>query len=175
MKNIGKKISLFFSFVIILGILSIKSVLAVCPLCTIAVGAGVGFSRWLGIDDSITGLWIGGLVVSLIMWTESWFDKKNIHFKWRAFITTIGYYIIVVIPLYFMGIIQPINGDAFSVLVDKLILGIVVGSAGFWFGAEWYLSIKNRNNGHANFPFQKVVMPIAPLIIFSIVFYFLTK
>ena len=175
MKNIGKKITLFLFLFFVFIIVSIKSTFAICPICTIAVGAGVGFSRWLGIDDSITGLWIGGLVISLIMWTESWFDKKNIHFKLRTFVTTIVYYIIVVVPLYFMGIIQPINGNTFSILVDKLILGIIVGSAGFWFGAEWYLSIKKNNNGHANFPFQKVVMPIAPLIIFSIVFYFLTK
>ena len=175
MKIFIKKLSLFFSAFIVLGLLSVKYTFAICPLCTLAVGAGIGFSRWLGIDDSITGLWIGGLVVSLITWTESWFDKKNIHFRWRAVITTIGYYIIVVVPLYFMGIIQPINGNTFSVLVDKLILGIVVGSVGFWFGAEWYFYLKKQNNGHAYFPFQKVVMPIAPLLVFSIVFYFLTK
>ena len=26
--------------------------LAICPVCTVAVGAGIGLSRWLGIDDS---------------------------------------------------------------------------------------------------------------------------
>lgn len=32
---------------------------AVCPVCTVAVGTGVGLSRWLGVDDTITGLWLG--------------------------------------------------------------------------------------------------------------------
>ncbi len=40
--------------------LGANSAQAICPICTIAVGAGVGFSRYLGIDDTIAGLWIGG-------------------------------------------------------------------------------------------------------------------
>jgi len=59
--------------------------------------------------------------------------------------------------------------------VDKLLIGIIVGSFGFWFGAEWYFDLKKKNGGHAHFPFQKVVMPISSLIIMSIIFYFLTK
>jgi hypothetical protein len=59
--------------------------------------------------------------------------------------------------------------------MDKLLLGIVVGSVAFWFGAEWYFHLKEKNGGRAYFPFQKVVMPVSPLIIMSIAFYFLTK
>ena len=157
------------------SLLMAKQALAVCPICTIAVGAGVGLSRWLGIDDSITGLWIGGLTVSMITWTLSWFDKKNIHFRGRALVTIIGYYLLIVVPLYFMGIMgNPLNTICDCGL-DKLLIGIVVGSIAFWFGAEWYFNLKEKNDGHAYFPFQKVVMPIAPLIIMSLIFYFLTK
>jgi hypothetical protein len=31
-------------------------VLAQCPVCTVAIGVGVGLCRYLGIDDLITGL-----------------------------------------------------------------------------------------------------------------------
>ena len=54
----------------------ITSSYAICPICTLAVGAGVGLSRWLGVDDTVTGLWIGGLTVSMILWTIFWADKK---------------------------------------------------------------------------------------------------
>ncbi len=169
-KIIGFGLSIFG-----LNLLFAKQALAVCPICTIAVGAGVGFSRWIGIDDSVAGLWIGGLTVSMITWTLSWLDKKNIIFRGRAIITTIGYYLLIVVPLYFMGVM----GNPLSTIcdcgLDKLLIGIVVGSAAFWFGAEWYYSIKEKNGGHAYFPFQKVVMPVSPLIIMSIIFYFLTK
>jgi hypothetical protein len=151
-----------------------KPALAVCPICTIAVGAGVGLSRYFGIDDAITGLWVGGLVVSMIIWTESWFDKKNIHFKWRGMVTTAGYYLFAVVPLYFTGMIANPANAIYSTWMDKLLLGIIVGSIAFWFGADWYSQLKKKNGGHAYFPFQKVVMPVLPLIIVSIVFYFLT-
>lgn len=157
------------------SLLVTKNALAVCPVCTIAVGAGLGFSRSLGVDDSIAGLWIGGLTVSMIVWTISWFVKKNINFKFRTAITIIGYYLLVVVPLYFMGMMaNPM--DMFSGgPVDKIFLGVIVGSFGFWFGASWYKDMKEKNGGHAYFPFQKVVMPIAPLIIMTAIFYFLTK
>ena len=170
-----KKIIVFALSIFGLNLLFAKQALAVCPICTIAVGAGVGLSRWLGIDDSITGLWIGGLTVSMITWTISWFDKKNIQFKGRIFVTILSYYLLIVIPLYFMGIMgNPLNTIC-SCGLDKLIIGIIVGSFGFWFGAEWYFHLKEKNGGHAYFPFQKVVMPISPLIIMSFIFYFLTK
>ncbi len=149
--------------------------LAVCPICTVAVGAGVGFSRSLGVDDSIAGLWIGGLTVSMIVWTLSWFRKKNINFKFRSLITIIGYYALVVLPLYYTGIMGNSDYLIFNIGLDKMLLGILVGSAGFWTGATWYKQMKEKNNGKAYFPFQKVVMPIAPLIALNILFYFLNK
>jgi len=146
---------------------------AVCPVCTIAVGAGLGISERLGIDDTVAGLWIGGLTVSLSMWTHEWFTKKHIHFFARDFLTTLGYFILVVLPLpYFF---RDIFGDPNHVLwgVDKLLLGIVIGSIAFFLGADWYRRIKTRR-GHAHFPFEKVVMPVAPLILLSLFFYFIT-
>jgi hypothetical protein len=170
-----RKISIYFLSILAVSFLFAKKTLAVCPICTIAVGAGVGFSRWLGIDDTITGLWIGGLIVSLISWTESWLEKKNIRFKGRIFVNVLFYYALAIIPLYYSGIIgHPLNTLYFFGL-DKLLFGIIVGSISFWFGANWYFYLKEKNNGHAHFPFQKVVMPISPLILLSIIFYFLTK
>jgi len=170
-----KKTLIFVLSIFGLSLLAAKQASAVCPICTIAVGAGVGFSRYLGIDDAITGLWVGGLTVSMITWTISWFDKKNIRFKGRMAVTILGYYLLIVVPLYFMGIIgNPLNTICTCGL-DKLVIGILVGSVAFWFGASWYYQLKERNGGHAYFPFQKVVMPISPLIIMSILFYFLTK
>ncbi len=162
------------AFIIITApFLFVCSAQAVCPICTVAVGAGVGLSRWLGIDDTITGLWIGGLTVSIIMWTIDWLDRKNIYFRERKTIIAVVYYLLIVAPLYWMDIV----GHPFNKIwgIDKLLLGIVFGSIVFWFGAGWYSYLKEKNNGHAHFPFQKVVMPVSPLIILSFIFYFLTK
>ncbi|MDD4358321.1 MAG: hypothetical protein PHY30_00720 [Candidatus Pacebacteria bacterium] len=156
-----------------LFLLNIKQAFAVCPVCTIAVGAGVGLSRWLHIDDVITGLWIGGLIVSMIVWTLDYLRKKDINFKGKEIITIFLYYLLIILPLYFGGIMgHPLN---IILGIDKLLFGIILGSLSFCLGVIYYDYLKERNNGHAYFPFQKVVMPVLPLIILSIVFYFLTK
>ena len=151
----------------------IPSAFAICPLCTVAVGAGLGLAEWLGIDDTISGLWIGGLIVSLITWTIYWLDKKDIHFKGRKILITLLYYVVLVVPLYPLAHI----GHPLHTLwgVDKLLLGIILGSVFFFLGYISYLGLKKAHGGHADFPFQKIVMPVAPLIVLSIIFYFITR
>ena len=157
----------------LLNFLFINTANAVCPLCTVAVAGGVGIAEWLGIDDTISGIWIGGVVISLIIWIVAWLDKKDIHFKGRKILITFLCYLLVVAPLYPMGIM----GHPLDTLwgIDKLLLGIIVGSLFFFLGGLWYFHLKEKHGGHAYFPFQKVVMPVAPLIILSIIFYFITR
>ena len=170
-----KKIVLFLVSFLGLNLLFVSQTFAICPLCVIAVGAGIGLSRWLGVDDTITGVWIGGLIVSMIAWTEGWLEKKKIRFKGRLFADILLYYGLIVIPLYYSGIIGNPSNTLGVFGLDKLLFGIVAGSLAFWFGTSWYFYLKEKNNGRAHFPFQKVAMPVLPLIILSAIFYFLTK
>ena len=144
-----------------------------CPVCTAAVVTSVGLSRWLGIDDIISGLWIGGLIVSLIIWTINWLNSKNIHFFGRKIVAIIFYYAMVIAPLYWAHIMGHVLNKFWG--IDKLLLGIIIGSLGFSLGMWLHSYLKAKNNNRVYFPFQKVVMPILPLIILSIVFYFLTR
>jgi hypothetical protein len=160
---------LFISFTVVFGLGLALDVQAVCPVCTIAVSAGVGLSRWLGVDDTITGLWLGGLTVSFITWTIDWMEKRSVQFNGRGLLTTVAYYLLIFMPLYFIGIVGHPDNTLYG--IDKLLLGTVIGSGVFYAGARWYEYLKNKNGGHAYFPFQKAVMPVVPLIITSIVFY----
>lgn len=156
-----------------IGLLFAQPVLAVCPVCTIAVGAGVGLAQWLGIDDTISGTWIGALTVSVIMWTINWMNKKNLRFKGRKILVTILYYIIIVLPLrYTKAIWHPYN-TLYG--VNRILLGIIVGSMVFFTAVLWYNNLKKKNHGRAYFPFQKVAMPVGALALTSLIFYFLTK
>jgi hypothetical protein len=149
---------------------------AVCPVCILAVGAGLGLSRYLGIDDTITGLWIGGLTVAMIMWTINWVRPKIKKVK------TIPFWNILIIIAYYAMIAWPLTtqnfiGHPLNVIwgIDKIILGISLGSLLFWGISELYLYLKKENNGHAYFPFQKVVMPFGALAFMSLIFYLLTR
>lgn len=151
---------------------------AVCPVCTVAVGAGVGIAEKFGVDDTIIGLWIGGLTVSLIFWTLDWLNKKNRKSFWAKSLTILFYFLIIILPLFFIKTSgYPIIGKEFNKLwsVDKMLLGIFSGSLLFLGGARFYEYLKKKNNGRAHFPFQKVAMPVVPLIIMSFIFYFITR
>lgn len=168
-----KKSSLYLLLVFLGSWLIVKPALAVCPICTFAVAGGLGLSRWCGVDDTVTGLWIGGLIVSMIIWMINWFNKKNIRFWGRKIITTVAYFVLILAPLYWKGLIGKNCLQLWG--VNRLLLGIAFGSVFFFIGSMLYLYVKKRNNDKAHFPFEKIVFSIAPLIILTIIFYLITK
>jgi len=149
---------------------------AICPVCIVAVGAGLGLSEYLGIDDTIAGVWIGGMIVAMIAWTINWFNKKKwtfINKDLRDILITLIYYVMVIWPLLSKNMIGHPWNKLFG--VDKLALGITVGSIGFLGATLWYDDIKKNHGGHAQFPFQKVAWPVGSLVILSLVFYLIVR
>lgn len=166
-----KKI-LGFSFLFLTLLASATKALAFCPICTVAVAGGVGLSRWIGIDDTVTGLWIGAFIVSTIMWTNNFLKSRGVKFFGFQAITAILYYALIFVPLYKYEIL----GHRLNRLweIDKLVLGTVIGSVGFLIGVFGYNLIK-RKRGKPHFHFQKIVMAILPVIVLSVIFYFATR
>lgn len=161
---------------------------AVCPVCTVAVGAGLGLAQWLGIDDSISGVWIGGLTVSLIIWTINWLNGKNTKSSTlrnspdsigkrkksnfgRNMLIVAGYYLLVAGPLWWKGFIgkNPLNTLCG---IDKLLFGIVLGTVLFTTGVLLHNYLRKRNGNESYFKGQKIVAGIAPLVVASIILYF---
>ena len=159
------------SVLFVLSLILPKSAYAICPVCTVAVGAGLGLSRYLGIDDTISGIWVGGLVVSFSYWTVDWLKKKNFNFlkklneKTKLFLSFLLWIFLTYPPLVWTGLIgHPVN----TVLgIDKLIFGSILGAAAFLFDK------KGREvKGGQLFQFQKVIFPIASLALVSVVMYY---
>ena len=138
-----------------------------CPICVVAVGAGLGFSRWLGVDDIISSLWIGALLVSLSWWTVIWLKKKNWGFRYDRAVVPVAYYALVLAPLYFADIAgHPLN-KIFG--IDKILFGTIIGSIIFLLSVWLHNFLKIKNNGKSFFPYQKVVVPVAVLLIISLI------
>lgn len=149
-----------------------RSAQAVCPVCVVAVSACVGLSQYLGIDDTISGLWIGGLLISMIIWTIDWLKRKNIKFYFRKILVAGLFYVFTIGPLYRSEMIGHPANKLWG--MDKLLLGIISGSI-FFLGAVFLNNyLKKKNNDKVFFPFQKVVVPVVTLGILSGIFYFLT-
>lgn len=170
MKNKGA----FFIFIFAAATAAGKAE-AICPVCTVAVGAGIGLSRWLGIGDLITGLWLGAFLLSLALWTIDWLDKRKIHSPIAKFAVILAGYAMAIVPLYYAEITAHPIDFLRSCAQDKLILGIIEGSAVFFFAAKLYEFLKERNNGRAHFPFEKIALPVIFLLFFSLAFYFITR
>ncbi|MEI7452226.1 MAG: hypothetical protein WCK37_03400 [Candidatus Falkowbacteria bacterium] len=147
--------------------------LAICPVCVVAVAAGVGLSRYLGVDDVLTGIWIGGLLLSISLWTIDWLVIKKWNFKFYKIVTILAYYLMVVVPMSYSEII----GHPFNKIwgMDKLIFGILLGTIALYLGNILYKFLKKKNNDRAHFPFEKVAIPVSFLVILNIIFYFVTK
>ncbi len=142
---------------------------AFCPLCVVAAGAGIGLSQHLGIDDLIVGLWVGGITVGLIALTVKLSILKGVKYS-KVWVTSLYY-----ISLYYFLDKYELIGHELNRLwgVDRLILGIIVGSFVFYGMYVLYLRMKSFNKNKPYFPYQKVVMPVGGLVIFSIIGYFL--
>ncbi|MDE5615580.1 MAG: hypothetical protein K2I81_01975 [Alphaproteobacteria bacterium] len=154
-------------------VLVIPAAWAVCPVCTVAVGAGLEGARLLGVDDVITGIWAGGLTLSLFFWTAGWLKKRGVNSAlWQIVVPLIVCYGLLAAVYLMPGVkfgAQTLWG------IDKFLLGIIVGTLAFYLGARWYIKIKRANGGHARFPFQKVVVPLSFLMVATVVFWLITK
>lgn len=143
----------------------------VCAICTATVATCVGLSRWLGVDDTISGVWIGGLMVSLVLWILHLLDKKEIHFKFRKILITVLSYFSVLYPLFLLKIIGlPLNKSRYFG-IDKLFFGIFMGSLVFSFSLWLNNYLKKQNHNKVYLPFQKVIIPVLFLLILSLYFY----
>ncbi len=160
-------------FVVLVGIFSAFAAHAVCPVCTVAVGAGLEGARLLGVDDVITGIWAGGLTLSLFFWTAGWLKKHNVNnLFWQILVPFVGYYTLLAMVYLMPGVDFGVN-TLWG--IDKFFLGTVVGTIAFYFGARWYVNIKRKNGGHAQFAFQKVVVPLSFLAVATLIFWLITK
>ncbi|NMB91634.1 hypothetical protein GYA37_02160 [candidate division WWE3 bacterium] len=166
--NLLLSLIIFFSTI---TLTTIKS-FAVCPICIVAVGAGLGVSRYLGIDDTITGVWIGGLVIASAFWFADIIQKKKWKIPYPEALSTVSFLLLTIIPMY----IKKIIGNPTNTLwgVDKIVLGIVAGLITFIISIYLDKSLRKTNHGEVYIYYQKVILPVLFLTLASFTFYLLT-
>lgn len=139
-----------------------------CPVCTIAIGAALPITRHLGVPDIVAGIWVGAFLAILGYWIIKIFEKKNWNFFGRNFIilalsvASIGFIYLGQVkytPCTYLGFLK----------LDAILFGSIIGALLFIITEKLYDFMKAKNNGHAHFPFEKVVLPIVVLSIASLI------
>ena len=166
-----KKINIFLGLLISGLFLAGNAMAQVCPICVVAIGAGLGLSRWLGIDDLVSSVWIGAFLVAVISWTLSYMKKKGWSFADDGIVITLAYLVLSFIPLYYAGIIGQQLNQIWG--IDKIILGSIIGSAILFLSHWLHLYLKKINKGKSFFPYQRVAVPVVVLALTSLLLYLL--
>jgi len=140
-----------------------------CPICTVAIGAALPITRRLGVPDSVAGLWAGAFLAIMGYWIIKFMDRRGWRFWGRnalvlgLSVATIGFAYLGTVqysPCTYMGFLK----------VDPLLMGTITGAVLFILTEKLYDWMKEKNGGHAHFPFEKVVLPIVVLALASAAF-----
>ena len=139
-------------------------VLAHCPLCVVGAGAGLTLSRLLGIDDTITGLWLGAFLGALSFWFTTSLARKKALFKSKVieFISYVLFIALTILSFYQFNLIERHIAIAGF---DKLPFGMVVGGVSFYLVSK--VTIKRY------FPYQRIVVSLLSMTTLSVLFYIL--
>ncbi len=164
-KNIPPRIMVA---VLLLGVLiaSIESVMAHCPLCTGATIIGVGVTRSFGLDDSLVGVFVGGMIVSSALWVNNILKKRNIAGSQylRIGSITLATFVLTLLTFYYAGLFG--LGNEYRIFgMERIILGTLSGTM-VSLGAFWASNIlKQRNEGKTLFPYQTMLLTLIALIL----------
>ena len=140
-----------------------------CAVCTVAIGAGLDVARRFGVVDSVVGLWAGAMLALLGYWTLKFMDKRKWHFFGRDVLVML--LSIAMIGFVYLGVVDYNPVSVCGVLVmDPVLFGTVCGALIFILTSKFYQWLKKKNGGHAHFPFEKVVLPVAVLALVSWLF-----
>lgn len=149
----------------------ISVVHAQCPVCIVTVGGGLLIAKKLGVDDLLTALWISGLNVAISFWFVS-FIKKPKFLKnpllWTFIMFTSTY-------IYLVGTKQMFHKNNTFIHMDKVLIGLVVGTFVWLLGIGMDRLIRKYNGGKVLFAYQKVIMPLLLLLATSGFFMVLMK
>ena len=160
------KVLLFLSIILFSGV---KSALAnpACMVCTVAIGASLEIARALGISDEIVGLWSGAMFALLGYWLILWFDKRNLNFAGRNAVLML--LSLSSIGFIYMGDLSYLPKVIGIFYIDSFLFAAIIGALIYIYSEKFYQFIKERNNNHAHFPFEKVILPVVFLLLASVV------
>jgi|SRR3990170_9014424 len=160
-----------FSFLIL------SKVKAHCPLCVAGAGAGLSLSRLLGIDDSITGVWLGAFLGAISFWTETLIKKRFLKGKSgpKSLVLLrpllyLGIFLSSLWSFYKFNLVNKHAGNIFG--IDKLTFGIVSGGILFYL-VDMVDDAIIKRKGKVLFPYQRIIVSLGSILVLSLAVFIL--
>ncbi len=163
---------IFSGFVFLfLFFISKGEVLAHCPLCVAAAGAGLSLSGVLGIDDSITGIWLGAFIGATSLYTQKLLGSRwqLVLKRWVGVLGSLVFVFLTIFSFYKFNLVVR-HGDIFG--FDKLAFGMVLG-VGVFLAMDYFNNLIKIKNGKALFPYQSIVLSFFAITLASFLVYIL--
>ena len=151
----------FFSF------LFATSASAHCPLCVIGAGIGVSLSRLLGVDDSITGIWLAAFLGATSFWFTT-FTLRKIKFPQKKAIVYALFFASTLWSFYQFKLIDFHAGLIWG--IPKLTFGILIGGICFYLVDIIDALLIKLHHG-VFFPYQRMVVSLGSIWILSLLMY----
>jgi hypothetical protein len=151
-----------------MGLVLASPVYAHCPLCVAGAGVGLSLSRVLGIDDSITGVWMAAFLGASSFWISN--SIKKTYIPYQAATIYVVIFITTIYSFYRFGLINEHNGLIYN--LPKLTFGLLLGGVVFYLIDIGNKYIK-QTKGKVLFPYQSIVFMLGGMIILSIGVYIL--
>lgn len=161
-RKIYKTISLF-SLTLLLRLILAPAVLAHCPLCTAGAGAGLVLSRWLGIDDSITGIWMAAFLGASGLWFANSLKKKYLPYQ-----SHVIYWLVIGSTIWSFYAFELVNEHAGLIMgIPKLIFGLATGAIVFYL-VDLLNSFIRKKKGRVLFSYQPIVFSLTAMLVLSV-------
>jgi len=159
------------SLFIVHYLLFTREVLAHCPLCVAGAGVGLTLSRWIGLDDSITGLWVATFLGAISLWSYLFLVRKlnRGQMVWLKPTLYLAIFASTLWSFYKFNLVirmEKMYG------LDKLTFGIIVGGVSFYLVDE-INNLVIRIKGKTLFPYQRIVTGLGSILLLSFLDYYL--
>ena len=140
---------------------------AVCPA---AIGLLLLIAQKMNVKIEVVGVLSGALLCIVGYILIKIFNKRNWHFWMRDQVLML-FAISLVGFVYLKDLTYEPRLVWNFIFIDSFLLATLCGAAAHIFGVHLYAWMKEKNGGHAHFPFEKALVPILCDILVCYVFW----
>lgn len=178
-RSIARIAGLLTTMAILLFAALPQTVYAMCPLCVAGAAIGLSIARYYGVDDTVTGLWLGALAVSTALWINTIIKNRmrKANMKQMPFQSVIVFVTIAaatIVPFYSAGFFNGMPNMVDTIFgINKLVIGAVIGGIITLIGAPLSNFIKRKRN--SMLPYQAIILTLGLLAISLLLLWYVTK